>query len=162
MRVPKGRGPRTALAALGFFLGACGPGEAQGQDTRARPSESAQAPALERESEAATGERRQAGWAFGVRDNPQAEPVWIGAWTAEGCERLLVGFVARSRFPSRQMSGCRPVAFTSEANGRQVWAMTFDGGFVVSAAEATCNQTVARIMPNQEHQACAHSRITPP
>lgn len=145
--------PRVLLALA--LLAWCAPAGAHGQDMRVRSSEMAQAPGSVREVQAPTGQRSRTGWAFGVRDDQEAEAVWVGAWTTGSCQELLTGFVARSRLPSRQFSECRPLAFIAGPSGRQMWAVTSDSWFVASAAEATCNQTMARIMPNQEHPSCA-------
>jgi hypothetical protein len=152
--------PRVLLALA--VLAGCASGSAHGQDTRVGSSEMAQAPGPMREAESPTGQRSRAGWAFGVRDDQKAEAVWVGAWTTASCQELLTGFVARGRFPSRQFSECRPLAFTAGPSGRQMWAVTSDSWFVASAAEATCNQTMARIMPNQEHPSCALVWVTFP
>jgi hypothetical protein len=43
-----------------------------------------------------------------------------------------------------------------------MWVVTSDSAFVASLAEATCNQTMARIMPNQERPSCAPVWVTFP
>ncbi len=140
--------PRV-LFALVLLVG-CASAVGRGEDRRGRSSEVAQAPAPPREPEAPSSGLSRTGWAFEVQDDQQAEPVWVGAWTTESCERLRAQFVAGSRLPSRRVSGCGPLIFTAEPSGRQVWVVSSDVGFVASAAEAKCNQTVALIMRNQK------------
>ena len=122
----------------------------------------AQAPAPPREPEAPSGHLNRNGWAFEVRDDQEAEPVWVGAWTTERCESLRAGFAASSRLPSRRVSGCRPLIFTAEPSGRQLWVVSSDGGFVASAAEAKCDQTVALIMRTPTRPPCAPVWVTFP
>jgi hypothetical protein len=170
MRIPVGHSRRCAPDALStllvllalVLLGECASAGARGQDPRVRSNEMGPVPGSAREPEAPHDQLSRTGWAFGVRDDEKAEAVWVGAWTAEGCERLLAGFVARSRVPSRQMSGCRPLTFTAGPSGSQMWLMTSDSGFVASLSEATCNQAMARIMPNQERPSCAPVWVTFP
>jgi hypothetical protein len=171
MRTPVRQSPRSAsrfmvgavstprvLLALALLAG-CASAGAPGQDPRGSASEMAPVPVPPREPEAPSGQR---GWAFEVRDDPGAEPVWVGTWTTESCERLQAGFVARSQLPSRRVSGCRPLIFTTEARGRQVWAVSSDAGFVASPAEATCAQTVARMTRDPKSPSCAPVWVTFP
>lgn len=122
----------------------------------------AQVPAPAREPEARSGQLSRTGWAFEVRDDQEAEPAWVGAWTTESCERLQAGFVARSRLPSQRVSGCRPLIFSAEPSGRQVWAVSSDDGFVASPAVGKCDQTVARIMRDPKRPSCAPVWVTFP
>jgi hypothetical protein len=170
MRIPVGHSRRCAPGALSplllllalALLAGCASAGVRGQDPRVTSNEMAPVPVSAREPEAPHDQPSRTGWAFGVRDDEKAEAVWVGAWTAEGCERLLAGFVASSRLPSRQVSGCRPITFTAGPSGSQMWGLTSDSGFVASQLEATCNQTMARIIPNQERPSCAPVWVTFP
>jgi hypothetical protein len=150
-----------ALLAL-VLLAGCASAVAGGEARRGRSSEMVQAPTPPREPEAPSGQLSRNGWAFEVRDDETAEPVWVGAWTTESCERLRAQFAASSRLPSRRVSECRPLIFTAEPRGRQVWVVSSDGGFVASPAEAKCDQTVALIMRNQRRPPCAPVWVTFP
>jgi hypothetical protein len=132
------------------LLAGCTSAVGSGEDRPGRSSEMAQAPAPSRAPEAPGGHLSRNGWTFEVRDDQKAEPVWVGAWTTESCETLRAQFNAASRLPSRRVSGCRPLIFTAEPSGSQVWVVSSDVGFVASPAEAKCNQTVALIMRNQK------------
>lgn len=132
------------------LLAGCASVVGSGDHSR-RASETVQAPPPPREPDAPGGHLSRNGWAFEVRDDQKAEPVWVGAWTTENCDRLRAQFTAGSRLPSRRVSGCRPVLFTAESSTNQVWVVSSDVGFVAAPAEAKCNQTVALIMRTQKN-----------
>jgi len=152
---------RVSLFAL-VLLAGCASAGAAGEDWRGRSSELAQAPAPSGKPEAPDGPPSRNGWAFEVRDDETAEPVWVGAWTTERCEGLRTQFAASSRLPSRRVGGCRPLIFTAAPSARQLWVVISDGGFVGSPAEAKCDQTVALIMRNPKRPPCAPVWVTFP
>ena len=152
---------RLALLAL-VLLAGYGSAAASGEAARRGPSTMAQAPTPPGGTEIPGGHPSRTGWAFEVRDDQTAPPVWVGAWTTERCEELRAGFAGASRLPSRRVGECRRLVFTAERGVRQVWAVSSEGGFVASANEAKCDQTVALIMRNQQRPPCAPEWVTFP
>jgi hypothetical protein len=146
------------LAVLGFILV-----PVDGSVSMTRAGEMVQAQAPPREPEASGGLSRKTGWAFEVRDDQAAEPVWVGAWSLENCGKLRTGFASSNRLPSRRISGCQPLTFSAERSGTLAWVVSSDDGFVASATEGKCDQTVGMIMKHQERRpACAPVWVTPP